>query len=146
VIMCRFQKSQKRRRNGVEAVGTAAVRNDLRTHCGDGKRKRKLQGFPTNLLANGNTWEEYLGPRGTGICLRHMATLKYTIPGHNCNWSEHITFMQCEVRRKKLSFLYYEVGYTDIDVRGHVQIADPRPHGHTFEFSVSTSFPTSKSI
>ncbi len=102
--MCRFQKSQKRRQNGVEAVDTAAVSNDLRTHCGDGKRKWKLQGFPTNLHANGNTWEAYLGPRGTGICLRHMVTLKCTIPGHNCNWPEHIIL--CSARCVERSYRF----------------------------------------
>ncbi len=64
-----IEKSQKRWRDGVEAGDTYSFRSDLHAHCGDGMGKRKLQGFPSNLHANGNSWEEYLDTRDAGIFL-----------------------------------------------------------------------------
>ncbi len=67
MIICRFQKSQKRwRRNGGKTVDTHPVGNYLHAQAGNGKRKCKLQTFPSHLHADGNSWEEYLGTPDTG--------------------------------------------------------------------------------
>jgi hypothetical protein len=65
-----------------------------------------------------------------------MVTLKCTIPGHNCNWPEQIIFMQCKVRRKKLSFLCYEVAYTEIDVLAMYKLLITTPWSHLQIFCV----------
>jgi len=90
------EKSQKRWRDGVEAVDTDSVGSDLHAHCGDGTGKRKLQGFPSNLHANCNSWEEYLDPRDTGIFLTPYGHFQLYTP-----WSLN-KIIACHMRGERI--------------------------------------------
>ncbi len=121
----------KERRDGVEAVDTDSVGSDLHAHCGDGTGKRKLQGFQSNLHANGNSWEEYLGPRDTGIFLTPYGHFQLYTP-----WNLN-KIIKCDMRGEKIR------GGSRRDWTFRYIHCWSITH-HTLKFNVLANFPTSK--